>query len=270
MLEALAWLARSLPPIWYTIFQHVRPPSATWEVARMTHPCLLAERSPHGFRRLLLACPQRHNPLDAALAHALRNAFAEEPGEPVVLGSTDAQVFCAGADLSIGDAERAEVSALLYECLEIMITRPGPVIAAVGGPAVAGGAQLATAADLRIAGPAARFRWVGPPGRDLAVGAWVLPDLVGRGRAAELAMTGRWLDAAEALALGLVNRVVSDPLAAAEELAADLAAGSPGSLARVKTITASGGLLDRLHAEQEANRAAWAQALAPDPGGPPS
>jgi enoyl-CoA hydratase/carnithine racemase len=101
------------------------------------------------------------------------------------------------------------------------------------------------------------------------VGAWVLPDLVGRGRAAELAMTGRWLDAAEALALGLVNRVVSDPLAAAEELATDLAAGSPGSLARVKTITA-GGLLDRLHAEQEANRVAWAHALAADPGGPPS
>ena len=158
-------------------------------------------------------------------------------------------MFCAGADMTIGEAERAQVSALLYECLEIMITRPGPVIAAVGGPAVAGGAQLAAAADLRIAGPAARFRWIGPPGRDLAVGAWVLPDLVGRGRAAELAMTGRWVDAAEALTLGLVNRVEPDPLPAAEQLAAALAAGSAGSLARIKMIMTAGGLLDRLHAE---------------------
>jgi enoyl-CoA hydratase/carnithine racemase len=235
----------------------------------MTHPGLRAERSPLGFRRLLLAAPQRHNPLTPGLARALRDAFAVDPAEPVVLGSTDPAVFCAGADMTIEEAERAQVSALLYECLEIMITRPGPVIAAVGGPAVAGGAQLATAADLRIAGPAARFRWIGPPGRGLAVGAWVLPDLVGRGRAAELAMTGRWVDAAEALTLGLVNRVEPDPLPAAEQLAATLAAGSSGALARVKMIMTANGLLGRLHAEQDANLAAWAQALAADPAAPP-
>jgi enoyl-CoA hydratase/carnithine racemase len=231
----------------------------------MTHPSLRSERSPDGYRRLLLASPQRHNPLTPGLARALRDAFTENPADPVVLGSADPAMFCAGADMTIGEAERAQVSALLYECLEVMITRPGPVVAAVGGPAVAGGAQLATAADLRIAGPAARFRWIGPPGRGLAVGAWVLPDLVGRGRATELAMTGRWVDAAEALTLGLVNRVEPDPLPAAERLAVALAAGSAGSLARIKMITAAGGLLDRLHAEQEANRAAWAQALAAPP-----
>jgi enoyl-CoA hydratase/carnithine racemase len=234
----------------------------------VTHPRLRAERSPRGFWRLILTCPERHNPLDAALARALRDAFAENHGELVVLGSTGRDVFCAGADMTVSETERAEVSGLLYECLEIMITRPGPVIAAVAGPAVAGGAQLATAADLRIAGPAARFRWIGPPGRDLAVGAWVLPDLVGRGRAAELAMTGRWVDAAEALALGLVNQVEPEPLAVAEELAAELAVGGAGSLARIKTITATGGLVDRLHAEQRANQDAWAKALAADRGGP--
>lgn len=234
----------------------------------MTHPRLRAERTPHGYRRLLLACPERHNPLDAALARALRDAFAEEPGELVVLGSTGSGVFCAGADMTVGEAERAEVSGLLYQCLEVMITRPGPVIAAVGGPAVAGGAQLATAADLRIGGPAARFRWIGPPGRGLAVGAWVLPDLVGRGRATELAMTGRWVDAAEAAALGVVNRVTAEPLRAAEELAAELAAAGAGSLARIKMITATGGLRDRLRAEQRANQEAWAKALAADPSSP--
>jgi 2-(1,2-epoxy-1,2-dihydrophenyl)acetyl-CoA isomerase len=82
-------------------------------------------------------------------------------------------------------------------------------------------------------------------------------------------MTGRWVDAAEALTLGLVNQVEPDPLAAAERLAAALAAGSAGAMARIKMITAAGGLLARLHAEQEANSAAWAQALAADPAAPP-
>jgi enoyl-CoA hydratase len=237
----------------------------------MTHPCLRADRSPHGFRRLLLASPRRHNPLTPDLARALRDAFAAGPAEPVVLGSADPEVFCAGADLTIGEAERAEVSALLYDCLEIMITRPGPVVAAVGGPAVAGGAQLATAADLRIAGPGARFRWVGPPGRDLAVGAWVLPGLVGRGRAAELVMTGRWVDAAEAATIGLVSRIEPDPLRAAEELAAVLASESPGAPARIKMIMTTGsGLLDRLHAERDANHAALTAAPAPGRAAPPS
>jgi enoyl-CoA hydratase/carnithine racemase len=78
----------------------------------MTHPRLRAERSPHGFRRLLLARPERHNPLDAALARALRDAFAEDPAELVVLGSTGQDVFCAGADLRSA-RPGAEVSGLL-------------------------------------------------------------------------------------------------------------------------------------------------------------
>jgi len=229
------------------------------------HPHLRVERSPRGYRCLLLDRPARHNAVGPDLARALRDAFAAEPADVVLLASADPRVFCSGADLALSDAERAEVSGLFYDCLEIMITRPGPVIAAVGGPAVAGGAQLVVAADLRVAGPAARFRWTGPPGLDLAVGAWVLPDLVGRGRATELAMTGRWVGAAEALATGLVNRVEDEPLPAAADLAADLAGRAPGSLARVKMITAAGGLLDRLHAESEANRAAWDRALGTGP-----
>src|SRR5215472_15252964 len=190
----------------------------------MPHPHLRVERSPAGYRRLLLSRPQRHNALDAGLAGALRDALAEDQVEPVVLGSTDPLMFCAGADLTVADADRAVVSDLLYECYEVMITRPGPVIAAVGGPAVGGGAQLAAAADVRIAGPAARLRWTGPPGRDLAVGAWLLPDLIGRGAALDLVLTGRWVEAAEALALGLVNQIDDDPERAAEQIAEGLAA----------------------------------------------
>ena len=232
----------------------------------MTSSRLRLEHSPAGYRRLLLARPERRNALDVGLARALRDALGRDEATPVVLGSTDPTVFCAGADLDVPDADRATVSDLLYDCYEIMITRPGPVIAAVSGPAVGGGAQLAAAADLRIAGPAARLRWAGPPGRGLAVGAWVLTDLVGRGTAMELALTGRWVEAAEALAIGLVNRVNDDPGQVAAGIAAELATQDPQASARVKSVAAAGGLLDRLRAERQANRAAWAQVIAPAAG----
>jgi enoyl-CoA hydratase/carnithine racemase len=218
---------------------------------------LRVEHSPAGYRRLLLSRPERRNALDVGMARALRDALGQDQATPVVLGSADPRVFCAGADLTIPDAGRAAVSDLLYECYEIMITRPGPVIAAVGGPAVGGGAQLAAAADLRIAGPAARLRWAGPPGRGLAVGAWVLTDLVGRGTAMELALTGRWVYAGEALAMGLVNRVEDDPGQAASGIAAELAAQDPEVSAKIKGVAAAGGLLARLRAERQANRSAW-------------
>jgi enoyl-CoA hydratase len=219
---------------------------------------LRVEHSPAGYRWLLLSRPERRNALDVGMARAVRDALGQDQATPVVLGSSDPRVFCAGADLTIPDADRATVSDLLYECYEIMITRPGPVIAVVAGPAVGGGAQLAAAADLRIAGPAARLRWAGPPSRGLAVGAWVLTDLVGRGTAMELALTGRWVHASEALAMGLVNRVEDDPGRAAAGIAAELATQDPEASAKVKSVAAAGGLLNRLQAERQANRLAWA------------
>ena len=124
---------------------------------------LRVEHSPAGYRRLLLSRPERRNALDVGLAQALRAALGQDRGAPVVLGSTDPRVFCAGADLTIPDADRAMVSDLLYECYEIMITRPGPVIAVVAGAAVGGGAQLAAAAA--SCGSRARPRGCAGPGR---------------------------------------------------------------------------------------------------------
>jgi len=229
----------------------------------MAHSHLLVEHSPTGCRRLLLSRPDRRNAIDLGLARALRDALRQEETDPVVLASADPLAFSAGADLSIPNADRATVSDLLYECYEIMITRPGPVIAVIGGPAVGGGAQLAAAADLRIAGPAARLRWIGPAGHGLAVGAWVLTDLVGRGTAMELAMTGRWVTATEALAMGLVNRVEDDPGQVAADIAEELARQDRQSMASVKIVAAAGGLLDRLRAERQANRSAWERVTAP-------
>jgi enoyl-CoA hydratase/carnithine racemase len=230
----------------------------------MPHRHLLAEHHAAGYRWLRLARPERRNALDPGLLAAVRDALAAEPEMPVLLGSADPSVFCAGADLSISDSERAVVSDLVYETCETIVTRPGPVIAVVTGAAVGGGAQLAAAADIRMAGPGARLRWIGPPGVDLAVGAWLLPDLVGRAAALDITLTGRWVDAAEALALGLVSRVTDDPEHAAEQVAADLATRgtSGGAGAGVKAVMAAGGLLDRLRAEREANRSAWARVTA--------
>ena len=140
------------------------------------------------------------------------------------------------------------------------------MIAVLTGPAVGGGAQLAAASDLRIAGPSARLRWTGPPGLGLAVGAWLLPDLVGRAAAMDLVLTGRWVGAAEALALGLVNQVCDDPEPVAAQIAADCWPGTaprpgPGAWPGRKSVMAAGGLLDRMGAERLANRSAWARVL---------
>ena len=218
---------------------------------------LVVEHHPAGYRWLRLDRPERRNALDPALMAAVGDALAAEPGTLAVLGSTDPRVFCAGADLTIPDAERAVVSDMVYDLCQTIVTRPGPVIAVITGAAVGGGAQLAAAADFRIAGPDARLRWTGPPGLDLAVGAWLLPDLVGRGAALDITLTGRWVHAAEALARGLVHQVSDDPEATAGRLAADLSAR--GTAAGVKAVMAAGGLLDRLRAEREVNRAAWAR-----------
>ena len=225
----------------------------------MPHPHLKVTSSPAGYRWLRLDRPERRNALDVSLMAAVRDEIAVEPEVPVLLGSTDPRVFCAGADLTITDSERAEISDMIYDCCQTMITRPAPVIAVLTGPAVGGGAQLAAASDLRIAGPAARLRWIGPPGPDLAVGAWLLPELVGRGAAMDLVLTGRWVDAAEALALGLVSRVADVPEGSAELSAADLAARGTG--AGAKAVMAADGLLDRLRAEREVNRAAWTRLI---------
>ena len=230
----------------------------------MPHPCVRVVPSPAGYLRIRLDRPGRRNALDLGMARALHAAFAADPAALVLVDSTDPGVFCAGADLTVTDAERASISDLLYDCYEVMITRPGPVIAVLSGAAVGGGAQLAGAADLRVAGPGGKFRWTGPPGRQLAVGAWLLPSLVGRAAALELIMTGRWVDAAEAERIGLVHQVCADPGQAAAALAGQLLDRGPGVLGTVKQVTAAGGLLDRLRAERAANQAAFA--TPPRPG----
>jgi enoyl-CoA hydratase len=182
---------------------------------------------------VLLSRPERRNAVDRATAHALSAAFREfESDEEAAVAVLHGEggVFCAGADLKEaggpagnrvapdGDGPMGPTRMRLSK----------PVIAAVAGHAVAGGLELALWCDLRVAEEGAVFgvfcrRW----GVPLIDGGTVrLPRLIGAGPAMDMVLTGRPVDAREAQALGLVNRVVADgqSLAAARALARELAA----------------------------------------------
>ena len=221
------------------------------------------DRPAAGVLRLRFDRPERRNALDRSMVQALLDAFAA-PAEPVVLlGSTTRDAFCAGADLRLADDERAAVSDLLYELYGRMTACDAIVVAALDGPAVGGGAQLAIAADLRVASPNARIQVAGP-GHGLAVAAWALPSLVGRGRAMDLCLTMRPVGAEEALRIGLVDRLADDAAAAGLALATELAELDAAAAARVKRVAwASALALDALEDERAGNRAAWSGSMTP-------
>jgi enoyl-CoA hydratase len=225
---------------------------------------LVVERRDDGVVHLRLDRPERRNALDGAVVEALA-AAVDDLGDAraVVLGSSTRGVFSAGADLAMADADRAAMSEALYELYAKMTGAPVPFVAAVDGAAVGGGAQLAVACDVRVAGPSARLRFVGP-GHGLAVGAWVLPSLVGRGRAMDLCLTMRAVPADEALAIGLVDRLVRDAAAGALDLAIELARLDAAAAARVKHVAwGAARALDALATERAGNRAAWSGSMAP-------
>jgi enoyl-CoA hydratase len=182
---------------------------------------------------VLLSRPDRRNAVDGATARALADAFrafdADEEASVAVLHG-EGGVFCAGADLKeVGGAAGNQVAPDGDGPMGPTRMRLGkPVIAAVAGHAVAGGLELALWCDLRVAEESAVFgvfcrRW----GVPLIDGGTVrLPRLIGVSRAMDMVLTGRGVGASEALAMGLVNRVVPDgsSRAAAEDLARELAA----------------------------------------------
>ena len=172
--------------------------------------------------------PDRRNAVDGETAAALEAAVAEfEQSDAAVLVLTGAGgTFCAGADLQAIDTLAPRLQAGLAPLGPTHTLTSKPVIAAIDGWCVAGGLEFALWADLRVCSPSARFgclerRW-GVPLVD--GGTWRLPRVVGLGRALDLILTGRVVEADEALAIGLVTRVEPDPLSAALELAEQIAA----------------------------------------------
>jgi enoyl-CoA hydratase len=173
--------------------------------------------------------PERRNAVDGATAKLLRQGFedfeADADARVLVLTGAGGESFCAGADLKALDLEVDHAAGPMGFS---RLTPSKPAIAAVDGWCLAGGLELALWCDLRIATPASTFgfferRW-GVPLID--GGTQRMPRVVGLGRALELILTGRPVDAEEALRIGLVNEVVAPGahLARALELAETIAA----------------------------------------------
>lgn len=181
--------------------------------------------------------PERRNAVDGATAHALFDAFAafeadDSASVAVLTGAGGA--FCAGADLKAlagGESGKRVEAGGLDSFGPMGPTRlrlSKPVIAAIEGHAVAGGAELALWCDLRVMAESAIFgiycRRFGVPLVDL--GSVRLPRLIGHSRAMDLILTGRPVDAREALQMGLANRTAptGDALKEAVALAKEIAA----------------------------------------------
>ncbi len=176
--------------------------------------------------------PERRNALDKAMIDALHgvlDALAEDDtvGAMLLTGAGD-KAFAAGADIAqLRDRRRREalqsINSRLFQRLE---ETPYPTVAAIRGFCLGGGSELALACDLRVAGDTAKF---GQPEVSLGIvpgagATYRLPRVVGAAKARELIFTGRILDAAEALKIGLVNHVYPDAevVAAGRQLCADI------------------------------------------------
>ena len=204
-----------------------------------------------GILTITLNQPDRRNPVsDTAMVDALCDAFMAADADlsvRCVILTGAGSAFSSGGDLKqmkAGIGLRTSLPAqtrrnyktgiqrlpLMFEALEV------PVIAAVNGPAIGAGCDLACMCDIRIAGESAKFaesfvKLGIVPGDG---GAWLLPRAIGFSRATELALTGDMLSAAEAQAYGLVSRVVPDAdLLSAARLVADKIAANPPHAVRM-------------------------------------
>jgi enoyl-CoA hydratase/carnithine racemase len=199
-----------------------------------------------------LTRPDKHNALDVAMFEQIIGAadrLSSEPGVRAVVLHGAGPSFCSGLDVvSImaagngldGLVERVhgEVPNWFQRAAYAWLELPMPVIAAVHGTCFGGGLQIALAADLRIAAPATRLsvmevKWGLVP--DMSI-TRTLPRLVGIDVAKELTFTGRVFDGEEAARLGVVTRLADDPLAAARELAREIAARSPDAVRAAKRL----------------------------------
>jgi len=187
---------------------------------------------------LTLRREDRRNALDLHLCRALQDASAREvaAGARVLVVTGAGTSFCSGADLD--GVHGPEFLDALYSMLRSLTRLPVPLVAAVGGPAIGAGTQLALACDLRVAGPTARFAV--PTARNgMAVDAWTiraLADVAGGGVARRLMLAAETLDADAALHHGLADR--AGDLEGAVAWAHEIAGLAPLSLAHNKLVLA--------------------------------
>lgn len=219
-----------------------------------------------GVRTLTLNRPAALNALTldamACLADRLE-AAAAAPDVRAVIVTGAGQAFSAGGDMELlqalpgmsAEQAREVVYGTFQRVPRIVRSMGKPVIAAVNGPAMGAGCEIAVACDFRVASEKARFGevWIKLGCVPALGGLFLLPRLVGLAKATELVLTGEVIDAQEALRIGLVNKVVMPPdlLPAAEELARSLAQGPARAIAAAKAAL-NRGLDSNLGAELDA------------------
>ena len=192
-----------------------------------------------GVATITLNRPEKKNPLTFESYDELRKTFWDLDEtysvKAVVLTGAGGN-FCSGGDVHeiIGPLTKMKSDGLLRftrmtgDLVRAMRACPQPIVAAVEGVCAGAGAILAMASDIRIAAPNAKtaflFTRVGLSGADMGACA-ILPRIIGHGRAAELLFTGRSMSSDEGFAWGFWNRLSGKPLADAQALTRDLAAG---------------------------------------------
>jgi len=209
-------------------------------------------RKETGIATILLNRPEKRNALSSKMFQELIAAITDVANDSsirVVVIAGMGKAFCAGGDLdleqnpflSLGDPNKIRARCReLHQLILMMRNLEKPIIASVNGAAVGAGCDLALACDIRVAADTASFGEV--YARVGAVpdtgGTYLLPRLVGLGKACELILTGDVIDATEAYRIGLVNKVVplNELEGATRELARKLANGAAVATGLAKTL----------------------------------
>jgi enoyl-CoA hydratase/carnithine racemase len=206
---------------------------------------LLLESPADGVVQVTLNRPDQFNAMTVTMFDELESvarAIGDDRDVRVVILTGAGRAFCAGYDLDeaealpgLGALGMLDLQERAARALSAVRAIPVPVIAAVNGPAAGGGMSLALMADIRLGSPAAKFNAafvrIGLSAGDLGA-SWLLPRLIGPSAAAEIAFTGRMVEAQEAERLGLLNRVTEpdDLLEQALGMAKQIRANSPGGI----------------------------------------
>jgi enoyl-CoA hydratase/carnithine racemase len=210
---------------------------------------LVVEIPTPGVVRLTFNRPEAHNAFDTPtfmhFAEELKRAAADAAVRAIVIGARGGRAFSAGFDIREMAAHDGEAMRAAFVRRDPVFAQVSshrcPVIAAIDGICYGAGALLALAADLRLATPSFRLK-VTAVGYGGANATWSLPPLIGPARAKEILMTGRVVEADEALAIGIVNRIVPacDLDAEALALASTIAAHPPEGIERIKQLVDAG------------------------------
>ena len=227
--------------------------------------------APTGVATITLNRPERLNALTFEVYAELRDTFAAldtEPGVRAIVLTGAGRAFCSGGDVediigALFARDRAglrEFTTMTCDLIRNIRRVSRPVIAALNGTVAGAGAVIAAACDIRVAAESAKIAFlfvrVGLSGADMGA-SWLLPRLVGLGRATELLMTGDFIDAKRAYEIGLYQRVVAQEQVFPEAvaLAEKLARGPSPALAvtkRALDLEATLGLEEALRFEADA------------------